>query len=479
MNVLGKSLLVQLGNRTSFRFTLFKTAIIIVWKMLPACQPLVRSNRASLFIDDVIRSTPDYQPCQICTTVAPYIAVVTVNAPFNICWCRIFSNSNCTPLLKRLNQKKHHLRNTCRTHKESGKAMFHQDLYRLSYRNPIAREKKFQSIIDTLPMEKKNVIMDMGFEGLLQLGYKELHYELITWIVANYDIGYHRLCMQTKVVVPVTPKDVREVLGISDNGVDILIYNRHGTPNRTYDIQILEDNMRDLPIGEEFKKSFLIFACATILAPNSKQKVCSPLGVAWIDDQIKRRLAAEIHTYGNYGHVQVWLYSQKNQLYIKMHLHMRPQAHIPITPPSTGDSDEAVNMERNKEEASTDVHPCSDQVMGKRTDATRTHSGQQRAPLQHGSNLVIPTPRRRYKHTPKRLVKSAAICKSPFVSQCLRLFPKISHQERLVADYALAEDGESSEILCDMHGAYITRDELCSLNGGCWVNSVVCVKSFD
>ncbi|XP_059591763.1 uncharacterized protein LOC100245246 isoform X1 [Vitis vinifera] len=31
-----------------------------------ACQPLVRSNRASLLIDDVIRSTPDYQPRQIC-----------------------------------------------------------------------------------------------------------------------------------------------------------------------------------------------------------------------------------------------------------------------------------------------------------------------------------------------------------------------------------------------------------------------------
>ena len=30
------------------------------------CQPLVRSNHASLLIDDVIRSTPDYQPCQIC-----------------------------------------------------------------------------------------------------------------------------------------------------------------------------------------------------------------------------------------------------------------------------------------------------------------------------------------------------------------------------------------------------------------------------
>ncbi|RVW21733.1 hypothetical protein CK203_108210 [Vitis vinifera] len=31
-----------------------------------ACQPLVRSNRASLLIDDVIQSTPDYQPHQIC-----------------------------------------------------------------------------------------------------------------------------------------------------------------------------------------------------------------------------------------------------------------------------------------------------------------------------------------------------------------------------------------------------------------------------
>ena len=62
------------------------------------------------------------------------------------------------------------------------------------------------------------------------------------------------------------------MLGIPDNGVDILVYNRRGSPNRTYDIQILEDNRCDLPVGKEFKKSFLIFSCATILAPNSKQE---------------------------------------------------------------------------------------------------------------------------------------------------------------------------------------------------------------
>ena len=84
--------------------------------------------------------------------------------------------------------------------------------------------------MDTLPMDKKNAISDMGFRDLMQLSCKELRYELIMWIVANYDIGYHLLCMETKVDVPVTPKDVREVLGILDNGVDILIYNRQAHP---------------------------------------------------------------------------------------------------------------------------------------------------------------------------------------------------------------------------------------------------------
>ena len=76
--------------------------------------------------------------------------------------------------------------------------------------------------------------------------------------------------MRTNVVVPVTPKDVKEVIRIPDNGVDIVIYNRQGTPNHTYNIQLLEDNLCNLPLGNEFNKSFLIFACVTILALNLK-----------------------------------------------------------------------------------------------------------------------------------------------------------------------------------------------------------------
>ncbi|KAL6347714.1 hypothetical protein AAG906_026243 [Vitis piasezkii] len=127
------------------------------------------------------------------------------------------------------------------------------------------------------------------------------------------------------------------------------------------------------------------------------------------------------------------------------------QSGCALTPP-----DEAVNVERNKDKGSTDVHPCSDQIMGKGTGAASKHSGQQRATsaaVDDGPFIdqqpCPPSTKGAEFHSPKRvqmgvqesgskqLVKLAAIFKSPFVSQCVRLFPKISHQESLLADYAL------------------------------------------
>ena len=131
------------------------------------------------------------------------------------------------------------------------------------------------------------------------------------------------------------------------------------------------------------------------------------------------------------------------------------QSDCALTPP-----EEAMNVERKKDEGSTGVHPCSDEMIRKGTDAASIHSGQQRVtgatvddgpcidhdtcpPSQKsvelqslkgvqmgvqegcGSKQVTPTPRRRFKHTMKWLVKPAAIFKSPFVSQCVQPFPKI------------------------------------------------------
>ncbi|XP_034684086.1 uncharacterized protein LOC117913236 [Vitis riparia] len=90
-----------------------------------------------------------------------------------------------------------------------------------------------------------------------------------------------------------------------------------------------------------------------------------------------------------------------------------------------------------------------------------------------GTQAPKPSSMKRYKQTAKRIVKRPPACKSPFVAQCVKQFPKIPHADRVVADYALAEMGDPSEILCDMYGMYIRREELSCLNAGRWVNSMI------
>ncbi|KAJ9671114.1 hypothetical protein PVL29_027214 [Vitis rotundifolia] len=56
-----------------------------------------------------------------------------------------------------------------------------------------------------------------------------------------------------------------------------------------------------------------------------------------------------------------------------------------------------------------------------------------------GSQALKPSSMKRYQRTAKRIVKRPPACKSPFVAQCVKQFPKIPHIDRVVADYALTE----------------------------------------
>ena len=59
-----------------------------------------------------------------------------------------------------------------------------------------------------------------------------------------------------------------------------------------------------------------------------------------------------------------------------------------------------------------------------------------------GNQAIKPSSIKRFKRTCKRIVKRPPTCKSPFVTQCVKQFPKIPHAHRVVADYALAEIGD-------------------------------------
>ena len=59
-----------------------------------------------------------------------------------------------------------------------------------------------------------------------------------------------------------------------------------------------------------------------------------------------------------------------------------------------------------------------------------------------GNQAIKPSSIKRFKRTCKRIVKRLPTCKSPFVTQCVKQFPKIPHAHLVVADYALAEIGD-------------------------------------
>ncbi|RVW63467.1 hypothetical protein CK203_058600 [Vitis vinifera] len=178
---------------------------------------------------------------------------------------------------------------------------------------------------------------DMGF-GPANICLSELRYELCGWLISQYDFTYHRLKMATGSAVNVNEQHVSQVMGIPNSGEDLVIVKRTGPSNRTYTLRVLEQNLDNLPdtiwdsdlgVQRNWAKFLLqhleddireyrqkqptyIRGCLMFLQVQSRVhsilqlvivEVTRPLAAAWSDDVIKRRLAAEISTFGGYGHV--------------------------------------------------------------------------------------------------------------------------------------------------------------------------------
>ena len=131
---------------------------------------------------------------------------------------------------------------------------------------------KFIKIIKQFFEEKEKAIIGLGFGGLLKIGCIELRSGHCNWLLENYEVGYHRLHLSQQRSITIKPQHISMVLGIPCDGLDINVHNRRSTPNRTYKMKVVETNLGTLLVGEDFCKSFLIFACVTILAPNSKHE---------------------------------------------------------------------------------------------------------------------------------------------------------------------------------------------------------------
>ena len=68
--------------------------------------------------------------------------------------------------------------------------------------------------------------------------------------------------------------DVGDIMDIPCSSEDIIISTNRTCASiaREYTLSNLEKDLIELLVGDQFKKVFIIFACATVMAPNSTKE---------------------------------------------------------------------------------------------------------------------------------------------------------------------------------------------------------------
>ena len=116
---------------------------------------------------------------------------------------------------------------------------------------------------------KKDVIRELGFGGLLQLGCKEVNLDLCFWLIKNTNIAYSQLELFGGKKVSLTCHDVGMTMGIPHSGRKLIVDKGIVKASPMPSLKDIEALMVDIDDIEDFKWVFLIFACATLLAPTS------------------------------------------------------------------------------------------------------------------------------------------------------------------------------------------------------------------
>ena len=69
----------------------------------------------------------------------------------------------------------------------------------------------------------------------------------------------HKLNMATNNAVPINEEHVSRVMAIPSTGVDMVVLKKTVPINRTYNLSVLEQNLENLPVCDEFLKIIFNF----------------------------------------------------------------------------------------------------------------------------------------------------------------------------------------------------------------------------
>ena len=123
-------------------------------------------------------------------------------------------------------------------------------------------------------------VRDLRFGGLLNLNCKEIRHNICLWLIDHFNVGFRCIDISFDKSYDLTTADVGLVFGLPTTKRILQIAS---TPSNYLfsTLNTCEERFLNLPVGEEFHRCFLYYACVTILAPTSRIDGCRNL---WHED---------------------------------------------------------------------------------------------------------------------------------------------------------------------------------------------------
>ena len=135
---------------------------------------------------------------------------------------------------------------------------------------------RFLRLCSNLDERKQQAVRDMQFGGLLSITCKEVQHNLCLCLIKHFDVGLRKIQLSPIHQLEVTPEVVNELFGLPMHG-RILQVSSNPSEHPFGRLRDCEDRLHEIPIGEDFRRTFIWYACATILAPTSRVDGCRNL----------------------------------------------------------------------------------------------------------------------------------------------------------------------------------------------------------
>lgn len=138
------------------------------------------------------------------------------------------------------------------------------------------------NVLQRLTPEQKAAVKSMGFGSILNLRCRTLRRSLCLWLLEKFNTVRRSLeiCGDR---IPLTPRDVELVMGLSSTGKDVAnsgpdeliaeLRRNYNATNRGISVRLLEERLAVPEAGEDFKRSFLLYVLGTLICPTARLDV--------------------------------------------------------------------------------------------------------------------------------------------------------------------------------------------------------------